>query len=125
MSKEDYIRNGLKKWYETVGQKTEECDNDDNFNKMVNKLTKEYEEINLSEKKVEPCGVTFEVEFDDEKFYVHLYVDFDNFKVYGNPNIDVGELIVFDENFDKVPYSNEDIYNIMEGIIMDKVINEM
>lgn len=111
MNKEEYIRNGLNKWYQTVGQKTEECDNDDNFNKKVDELTKEYENLYEPTTKIEPRGVNFEfITKDGETYFVQLYINKEsNHKPY---------------QYYIVHLDIENNDDELEKYLIDKIINE-
>ena len=86
---------------------------------IIKKLTTtEYDLLNVN---LIPSGVVFEFKYDGEIYYVSVGVDFDKEKVYNNPNIDLGRLIIFDCDSNRVDYDN-DLYPILEQMVITQVI---
>lgn len=54
--------------------------------------------------KMRPCGVTLEIEHEGKTYFAHLYNDWDWYKTYDNYEIETEEMILFDDNFNRIPY---------------------
>ena len=74
---------------------------------------------------VRPFGVVIEVTVNEnEVYYVLLENDFEKYKTFGNGNLDPIPFVVFDVTMKElVSEENGDLYERIEKIIVDKVIN--
>lgn len=71
--------------------------------------------------KMSPCGVTIQIDHEGKRYFGHLYNDWDRFKTIGNSDINPeDELILFDENFDRIPYDSE-LYDILTPLVEEYI----
>ena len=70
---------------------------------------------------ITPHGTMIEIVHNDQIYYGLLIVDFDIFKTYGNTDIEIEYLTLFDEEYNKIPYGKP-IYDELSPIIENSVI---
>ena len=80
--------------------------------------------------KIYPHGTMLEIHHNvdsennpDKIFYCLLLVDFDLWKTYGNTDIDVDSMTLFDEDYNKINYGDE-LYDELSEIVQKIVIEE-
>ena len=75
---------------------------------------------------VRPFGVVIEVTVGkNEIYYVLLVNDFEKYKTFGNGNLETKPFVVFDVTMKElVEEESGDLYDRIEKIVIDKVVNE-
>jgi len=80
--------------------------------------------------KIYPHGTMLEIHHNvdsennpDMIFYCLLLVDFDLYKTFGNFEIDVEVMTLFDEEYNKIPYGDP-LYDELSEIVQKIVIEE-
>jgi len=68
-------------------------------------------------------GTMVEINYKNETYYGLLCVDFERFKTFGNTDISVDSLTLFDHEYNKIPYGDP-IYEILEERVERTVLNE-
>lgn len=72
--------------------------------------------------KMRPSGVTLEIEHNGKTYFVHLYNDWDVYKTYDNYEIEVEEMILFDDEFNRVPY-DVDLYEEFRPLVEEHIFD--
>lgn len=73
--------------------------------------------------KITPHGTMIQIEHKDKTYFGLLIVDFDLYKTFGNYDIEIDSLTLFDEDYDKIPYW-EPIYDELSPIVEKIVLLE-
>jgi hypothetical protein len=74
--------------------------------------------------RIEPCGVTLQIEHEGKTYYGHMYNNYERFKTFGNYDLNpYDDLVLFDDNWKLIPYT-DDLYEILADEIQKQVIEE-
>jgi len=75
---------------------------------------------------VSPFGVVVEVIITEVPYYVVIVNDFEEFKTFGNYDLDTRPFLVLDESMSVILENeeNESLFTQLEKIIETKVVNE-
>lgn len=80
--------------------------------------------------KITPYGIVLNIVYDGKTYLGVIQNDFDRFKTFGNYDLSVDSLILFDEDFNKLSFSDKEtkrtceLYDIIEDLIEKIVVNE-
>jgi len=74
--------------------------------------------------KITPNGVVLLIEHEEKTYHCYLQNDFERFKTFGNFDLDMGTLVIFDESFNLIPNFPEELYDKMEELIFKYVVEE-
>lgn len=75
---------------------------------------------------VSPFGVVVEVIIDEVSYYVVIVNDFEEFKTFGNYDLDTRPFLVLDVSMNLIPENeeNESLFNQLDEIIQKMVVDE-
>ena len=68
-------------------------------------------------------GVVFSISIEKKTYYVIIPLIFDVEKVYGNDNIELDTVTIFNEKWERVP-KDDDIIPLIDHFIINQIINE-
>jgi hypothetical protein len=80
--------------------------------------------------KIRPHGVVLTINYEGRTYIGFLENDFERFKTFGNHDLSVDTLILFDEEWNHLSFSERntkktcELYDIIEDLIEKIVINE-
>ena len=72
---------------------------------------------------IKPFGIVLQIEFEEKTYFGVIQNDFECFKTYGNTSLDLGSLLLFDEEFKQIELtpSNRDTM----GVLYDRIEEEI
>ena len=80
--------------------------------------------------KITPHGIVLKIVHEEKTYHGVLQNDFETNKTFGNCDLSVDTLILFDEEFNQLSFDGEDqektcqLYEIMERMIEENVITQ-
>ena len=72
---------------------------------------------------IKPFGIVLQIEFEEKTYFGVIQNDFECFKTFGNSDLDLGSLLLFDEDFNQIKLtpSNRDTMGDLYDRIEEKI----